>query len=56
MVPAGTEIRVDVAEGKIVVPVRVGFSHADSSAIEGFGASEPWVHIVARRTEWRAQC
>ena len=26
MVPAGTEIRVDVAEGKVVLPVRVGFS------------------------------
>ncbi len=26
VVPAGTEIRVDIAEGKVAVPVRVGFS------------------------------
>ena len=26
IVPAGTEIRVDVIEGKVIVPVRVGFS------------------------------
>lgn len=26
IVPAGTEIRVDIVEGKVVVPVRVGFA------------------------------
>ena len=26
IVPAGTEIRVDVVEGKVIVPVRVGFA------------------------------
>lgn len=28
IVPAGTEIRVDLVDGKVVVPVRVGFSTA----------------------------